>query len=536
MNGSNSKDRETALSRERALARRELMQGLSKARTPSEKLDRIISSPHGVALVPTLPAQDLYLTLKEVGLPDALELVHLSSPAQFKCFIDLDAWRGDRVDPLAVLTWMRAARTDHDSDRYRKKLAALDMELLELLLRSTLKVHALDEQEDPEVSGPTYRSPEGRYLLEFKVEGADYAGARALLDDLYSENPLTAVRLIEAVRWEMPSELEEIALRWRTGRLADLGFPDLEEALSYFAYLDPDVALPALDRAPPVQGAFLLSRWEPTGRFLDEVIAHLSDDAREVVERQLVTVLNAVMVAERVDPGELNDLKRVVDQVRDTLSLGLEHASKRDPVGAAALLAAAPLKRIFQVGASLALRLKFRADRLMRSGKASFSVSKDVPLFDAPLSEVILALRRKRPLYAAELDTPGAEPRRFREKADLARVEQALENAEKLAEVMDRLGLSPQAVAQAVESGDLKDRSPEFRFSDLVLNAAANELECRSFSFKSGALPRAASTLERIVRERLEQAGQSISAAHLQIARDFADLCLARLSLKGTPV
>jgi hypothetical protein len=91
-------------------------------------------------------------------------------------------------------------------------------------------------------------------------------------------------------------------------------------------------------------------------------------------------------------------------------------------------------------------------------------------------------------------------------------------------------------VAQAVESGDLKDRSPEFRFSDLVLNAAANELECRSFSFKSGALPRAASTLERIVRERLEQAGQSISAAHLQIARDFADLCLARLSLKGTPV
>ena len=42
-----------------------------------------------------------------------------------------------------------------------------------------------------------------------------------------------------SARSEMQSELEEMSYRWRTGRLADLGYPEQSEALLVFRPLDP---------------------------------------------------------------------------------------------------------------------------------------------------------------------------------------------------------------------------------------------------------------------------------------------------------
>ena len=46
-----------------------------------------------------------------------------------------------------------------------------------------------------------------------------------------AHNPFELSRFLEAVRWEMPTELEEMAYQFRQSRLEDLGFPPLEEAM-----------------------------------------------------------------------------------------------------------------------------------------------------------------------------------------------------------------------------------------------------------------------------------------------------------------
>jgi hypothetical protein len=534
---------------EMRIERAEIKRELSQASSARKRLDVLISHPKGAAIIATLPAQDLFLTIKETGLSDSVELVRLASPDQFRTFVDLDAWKGEELDSSKVLAWLRAAATDEDEERFRKKIHRLDVEVLEMVLRSSCKVHDLEEDPDPEFEGIPFRSPEGHFLVEFLVEGAEYAGARRLLDELYAEDPLRTARLLEAVRWELPSELAETALRWRSGRMQDLGFPDLGEAMSYFAYVDPAAALPALKKAPAVPDSFLLAKIDPHRGFFDDAAALVQEHDHDVLERQLVSVFNAVMVVEALDPSDLGEVQQALDAARGTLSLGLEELAKGDPAAAAELLVTAPIKRIFQVGASLGLKLKFRADRLMKSGKASLPGGQGEPLLDRPLGAVIAALRQKRPQFAVALDdtaAPDDKTRPLCDRTDLARLDAALAEAERIAEVMEALGFDAQVASLAAQSVRPATQIHDLRFSDYFLSALAHQLVGDSFAFTAiraaevgpfaekafalkGGRPVIAAAARDVASARIFDAGRALSADHEQAAARFVDAALKRL-------
>lgn len=409
-NGSkgNGGDAQQALS----LVRRQL------AALPARKrLDAIIESRGARELVRSLPAEDLYFTLMEVGLADSTELVHLASPEQYRTFVDLGGWTKDRLEPHEVLTWIRAARGD-EPEEFLRKVRKLDAEVLEMLLREFTLVHDLEENPDVQVEGVTLETPEGRYLVEFKgVEGPELAGMRALLNDLIADNPFEAVRFMEATRWDVPSELEEAAYRFRTARLQDLGFPPLEEAVRLFSRVDTG---PAPTAAP---GTALASQGQPD--YLEAAFRSLDALERENLEDELRYMANATLVAEVEDPGDLDALRRVGEMARDYLLLGLEHLTGGDPSRAAQVVRDTELKRIFQVGFSLTLTLKFRADRLMKQPLAQVE---GTPLLFPEEAAAVEALRRKRPRRA--LKVPGAEPVSFRSRRELASSEEVLTRAE----------------------------------------------------------------------------------------------------------
>ncbi len=414
---------------ELARVRRELARASGRRR-----VDLILEASDPEALVRALPADELYFVVRELGLADAAELAQLASPEQFRVFLDLDAWRAGRVDPRRILPWLHAARppaaaADPEGEaRGKRKLAALDPELLGLALRSALRIHDLEEDPDPRIRSTRFlRSPEGRYLVEFDVEGTDYLAVRGILDDLYAEDPLRAARLLEALRWELPSELEEAALRLRNGRLADLGYPDLEEALSWFAR--PPRA-PGGQAGLPGRGpGFFLAALE-RGALLDRAAARLAGGEREAFEGELVAAANAVLVADAVDPGDPEAVRRAAESARALLELGLAALSGGDEARAAEVLATVPLKRVFQHGFGRLLERRWRAERILRSGR---------PL-GPPLDEMLRALARRRPMYYPGVEVPrgawgteaagGFEPRAFLSAQDLARTDEALGVAE----------------------------------------------------------------------------------------------------------
>jgi len=461
------------------------------------RLDAILDAPDPGALVRSLPADELYFTIREIGLSDSVDLVQLASPRQFQLLLDLDAWRQGAFEPRRALPWLRAARAgaledDRAAARWARKRRALDPELVRLLLRDGVKIHDLKEDEDPEVESElTLRSPEGQFLVEFQVDGTEYLALRGLVDDLYAEEPFMAARVLSSIRWDLPSELEETSLRWRQGRLADLGIPPLEEARSWYARPPARVApgpggadeAPGTASRPP--GFFMAPL--TAGSRLAVAAAALDEESRGLLELQLVGAGNAVLVADGIDPVDLAEVRDAMAGARAMVELGLGALSAGGPAAGgpsggqpapdAEVLARTPVKRLFQEGFGRVLALCWRAERLLKGGGAG---SRAAPLLDSPLGEVLSALSSRRPRYWTGLDLPratwgtaaaGAGPgRRFLSEADLSRTAEALDLCEGLAALALEHGLAVRGEGAAPP------------LSALWLTALANEALGRPFA------------------------------------------------------
>jgi hypothetical protein len=474
------------------------------------RLDVILDQPDPGAVVRALPADELFHAIQDAGLADASDVVQLASPEQFRTFVDLDAWHGPELEPLRLLPWLRAARgarsgADRDADlaEWREKLGALDGELVSLLLRTALRIHDLEEDPDPDFEGERFmRTPEGQFIVEFLPDGADYDGLRRLVDDLFERDAFMAGRILSAVRWEIQSDLEEASRRWRDGRLADLGYPSFEEALSWFARPARRAgAVPAgLPDRPP--GFWLASFRRQT--LLDRAAALLPAGPAVRFEGELVAAANAAIVADRVDPADSDAVRSAVESARTLLELGLEAVSGGDVDEAARVLSTTSLKSIFQEGFGRLLELRWAAERIRKEAEAAGPV----PALDSPLGDAFAAVQRRRPRYFPGLEAPRDEwgsvaagafqERTFRSSDEVARTGTALPEAAALLALGRTLGLSP------------ADGPNPPTLATLYLTALANERLGRPFAplpFDRAELPAVARALETVEDPRLDAAG-----------------------------
>jgi hypothetical protein len=427
-----------------------------EALAPGERLAAVASSPRAKQLVRAIPAQLLFRDLAEAGLAHWTKIVRLASPKQFRVFVDLAGWKKDRIDLPEVVRWLRAARGS-DREEFLAKVHGLDTELLEHILSTSTRVHSLSEEPDVHLRGDALETPDGKYLVEFSVEGIELSAIRGLLVDLVSEDPFGASRLLEALRWELPSELEEASYRFRMGRLEDLGFPSLNQAVSIFAYLDPDSAR----RFPLVESARSeLARGEPVDRW-SRALQGLGPGQRQRLDEELRYLVNCALVAEGAEPGDMEAIRRVTQMVRNTLGLGLEFLG--------ASLGEVSAKYVFQIGFSLALRLKFRADRLAREPLAMI---RGEYLVFPDQRATLVALRRKRPGREASDENSPAEP--FRSLAEIAEAEASLARAEQQVAIFAALLGSDRGAAETQLErfgAPLSVVGPEMIFRALVANA-----------------------------------------------------------------
>lgn len=429
---------------------------------PKKRADALLETVDGRVLVRSIPAEDVYPTLVEVGLADSAEVVQLSTPEQFRTWVDLASWQKDRVDPLEVLAWLRAARGDDEVD-YLDKLKGLDLELVELIYKRLAVIHDLEENPDIDPQGVTFETPEGKFLVEFRVEGADLEALRKLTDDLMSKNPFELARFLEAVRHESATELEEAAFQFRQARLEDLGFPPLEEAVKLFAFIDPA-------KVGPAGGAPGLSISQASTDYVEAALKSLDAHERSVLEAEVRYLVNSALVAEGAEPGDPAAIRRVSEQARDWVNLGLEHLCGGDPSRAAEVVREHTLKKVFQVGFSLTLVQKRKAEAMAQEQGARFA---EVWLAMDEEAQALQALLRKRPLKA--LRVPGAQPVPFRFRRELAESEQMLERVRAQRQVfLALLGSSPAEVI-ARFGVPLKDLGAQRLFAAVVARLEVGE-------------------------------------------------------------
>jgi hypothetical protein len=249
-----------------------------------------------------------------------------------------------------------------------------------------------------------------------------------------------------SARSEPPAELEENSYRWRSGRLADLGYVDFYDALDLFRPLEPAQVHIGEGSQITVDEARLpvVVAEEVVGRsFLARALAAIDDPAAaERIESTLMVLVNKVLAAGRAKPGLAEVVKRGALYATATLSLGLETVARGDVERATQALSTIALERLFRVGytvnqklARLALAL---APRSLTAG--------------SPVKELVSALCSPRPLFACVADDPprpGVRP--FESTADLRRAGELLAALTVRIALVEALGVDVVAAGQAPE-------------------------------------------------------------------------------------
>jgi len=457
-----------------------------------QRMDLILMSSQPEELTRAVPPEDLVLSIKDIGDTDAIPILEMASDRQLNYLFDLELWIREGMDLARLLHWIEIL-FECGKPRVQSWLRSVDFELLVLLFERTVLLLEPEELENlPERLNDRIYTPDNTHYLLIKL-GTDYGLVTNLLDLMFAKYPDMFFALTGNLGTTPPAEVEELAYRWRTGRLADRGWPDFNEALEMYQPAEPD-QMHSHDRLPfgiDDPPRFPLER-RYTGRLLQAGLEKLEPDIRNLVAGQLANLINRVIIADGLLPGEAESLQLASSRVRGRLEIGLGLLGSGDPETAARLLRTVPLVDVARVAQGAISRRVQRARKIMSAKSAGL-----LDWLPAPLPDCLQALLAPRPLFV-----PFEEmlPREFKDGADLDMLDQDLDLIEAAFVMGDSLGLKPSALKTI--PGSIPESPEGLTFYTLLLTVFARET--LELSAKPEPLPagKLKALFERLPKER----------------------------------
>lgn len=318
-------------------------------------------APHPEDVIPLLPEAELCFTCKAIGVDDAAWVLSHATEHQIVACIDLDGFQDLRPSPARQDLWW-ASLAEAGEETVLRAARALDPELIALYLRHhvdvDLKPSGTDDDWEPPDEGQTL---DGQFYVIARDPKDDLAPLITLLRTLFQHDYWLYFRMLQSVLHEQQPELEEWALRWRTGRLEDLGFPSWDEAMRIYGFLRSD----RFGDLPETASALDLERWAmpiwitdlpaTTGQvpLLFRAVAELEAHERQGFFYAFVALANRIAVADRRDLGDAETLPSTIEKAARVASLGLEEIARRTGVGPPDVLRRVALERLFRVGVNV---------------------------------------------------------------------------------------------------------------------------------------------------------------------------------------
>lgn len=407
-------------------------------------------------LVVALPVQSFVTVARKLRNEGRLELVLPHATAeQITGLLDLDAWHRDRLAIPRARAWLdRIVDAYAEADVERGRLAELihdtDPEMWILANAAATAVAELDEPDDDEqrqqvledmAALRTWETPDGHYIVGVPDNELGHQALRVLMA-VYDDSIVEGRKLVSAIKWAVHAEVEEDLLRWRKGRLADLGFPEWDEAMRLFAPLARDAITGRSDdgstasaHVPEQSSNLPPAQIGQSQDILRAVMRRLDDEEYDLRLREFLLLANELMAAQRFEPGDEVLQERAVGQAQATLNLACElllAGEQHDDPEAyiAARIASVGLRKLFRFGYGPLAKLRKAALALHKGGQVS--VNTIGSLLDRPWGPSLATLSAWYP----ELAVDGkAKSRPLRNLRDLARATALIGEAGALAQL-----------------------------------------------------------------------------------------------------
>ncbi|MBN2802307.1 MAG: hypothetical protein JXR91_04345 [Deltaproteobacteria bacterium] len=340
------------------------------------------------AMVKQMSPQDILFAMDQADEEQLTDLLLLVSKEQFDSIIDLSCWDGytpsiEKVETLIaplVATGLEGAM---------QALDKLENELKTLILKNHITVYLREDKDDDEPWVPDtsdfITTPDGFYFIEIPFADDQTDVVKQLIQALLFKPFEEYHAEFQCVLHDLPSELEESALRWREGRLGDLGFGTIEEGMALLSPIDPVTLQTELDKKikeskiphPLVTVGTLPAVYAENFKGIDlldqslEIL--LKSNGKDVIARmeylpaEITAMTNLFLTGIRCKMSSIDDVTKGTKLARNTLALGLNAIAGNSPrIGAKALTHLVP-GQLIHGAMGLLMPLKKRAETLLKS-------------------------------------------------------------------------------------------------------------------------------------------------------------------------
>ncbi len=435
------------------LAQVELRRALDRVLVESgaARLDAILESSAPRAITQAMAPVEAFYTFASLEEEGRRALLILLSDEQLDHLLDLDMWSGDELDAERALDWLERL-WGADQDLAVAWLLRADGELVTTVLQLLCTVTEGPSSQESLTEKSDLLPPftaEGVYYVDFHSERAAalLRGPLILLAGADIERYLAHMgNVILAVR----AEVAETALSQRWNRLRDEGLVPPDEAYEIYRWptaqeikeLERDVAV---EQTPIVIGdddaaPTALAQVGPAGP-LAEAVALLGADHLRRLAREAVMLSGRVLSADHLPLSDLDAHRGALEKTLGYVAIGLRRAGREEPVKAAETLAHCGAMPLFRFGAATVADLGRRAVSLRRRGWLT-QMGLGLEVLDDPLSDVVHALARPRPVYPAQALDGATTNRDFRSADEVDQCSFLLGRVEMLGRLfIDGLGL-----------------------------------------------------------------------------------------------
>ncbi len=452
-----------------------------------DRIQYLFLSEHPEQLVQELPELEVFLTVKEAGEKDCLDLISLTTSEQFQFLLDLDFWKRDQLDPEKVLHWMEIL-LESGEKKVTQFIQSTDIEFIALLLKKFIHATAIDGEHVEEMDRIALFTLDQYHFVHFRGQRTREV-FEPFLQILYRADKNSYQRLMDSLIVEFESELEETGYRLRNSRLSDYGFPDFEESLEIYHFINPDSPIsggrplePAAqeEKAKGSSSIFYLAHQEE-GPFFSSILSKIDGSQQQHrLKQEIAALCNKAIVAEAIDLSNIAAMERVVKKVYHALNLGLQYLSKDDEIRALEILPSLPVQKLFQYGVSTTLLLRRKAEALLK-GPWFSNEQENLVLLDPPHFEKFEGILRRRPtLYRNWVYED------FKNPQDLKEADDFLEWIKTVITFLgDELKVSPLYLKEMDLSGCYPDDWREMTLSTIFLTSLANQILKGRFQFEA---------------------------------------------------
>jgi len=383
---------------------------------------------HETEILREIPTETLYLALKEADTEAAMWFFENALPAQVQGIIDLDCWMGAQFLPDRFENVFQAI-VMVEPLKMRQYMHGLDLEVLIRGLLENVDVVDYIREEPLDLEESQYiLSPDYKYALIFKQPKPMMRELLFLWLNKFSAVDLDHMRkVLEACKWEVPSDLEEESYRRKRARLEEMGFVDRLEALELYSRGEAAVFKRKLlaERLPKGVKAnegipkthFAVGEDDDSLEFrteflpavfqenvdekglLAEALAVLPEKRlREIVLAELLRVMNMALAADDLIQASLGRIEDECRRARRYIELGLlycvENSDAAGVARAAEFLETSRLKDLYHLGWLIGQDLVRAASVL----KSLFPP----PFFGEKWDSLVLGLKGRHPDFQEE--------------------------------------------------------------------------------------------------------------------------------------